>query len=109
MKHALLLLFAVVVVVASVGCYSTPVMPPAGWIVSNYKAPLSADNQGVEAGGAKEGMATVECYLALVSIGDCSIEEAVKEEGITDISYVDYEYFNVLGVYQRFTVIVHGD
>ena len=25
------------------------------------------------------------------------------------LSYCDYEYFNVLGVYQRFTVIVHGD
>jgi len=109
MKRVLLLMLAVVICVGAAGCYVTPVKPPPGWIVANFKAPLSADNQEVRIAGAKTGTATVENYLGIISTGDCSLEEATKDVGIKKISYVDYEYFNVLGVYQRFTVIVHGD
>lgn len=109
MKRVMLLMLAVAVCVGAAGCYVTPVKPPPGWIVSNIRAPLSADNQGVSTVGAKTGTATVENYLGIISTGDCSIERAVKDVKITKISYCDYEYFNVLGVYQRFTIIVHGD
>ena len=109
MRHALLLLLAVVVCVGVVGCYSTPVMPPQGYVVSNIKAPLSADNQGVIATYTKHGEATVENYLGIISTGDCSIKAAVKDVGIKSINYADYEYFNVLGVYQKFTVHVYGN
>jgi len=109
MKRVLLLMLAVVICVGAAGCYVTPVQPPRGWIVSNVKAPLSADNQGVSVVASKTGTAKVENYLGIISVGDCSIEEATKDVGIKKISYVDYEYFNVLGVYQRFTIIVYGD
>lgn len=111
MKRVMLLMLAVVICVGAAGCqlYNTPVMPPQGWIVSNVKAPLSAENQGISVVASKTGMAKVENYLGIISVGDCSIEEATKDVGIKKISYVDYEYFNVLGVYQRFTIIVYGD
>jgi hypothetical protein len=109
MKRVMLLMLAAVICVGAAGCYVTPVQPPRGWIVSNIRAPLSADNQEVRVAGQKMGTATVETYLGIIATGDCSIEEAAKDVKISKISYVDYEYFNVLGVYQRFTVIVHGD
>ena len=111
MKHSLFLLLAAVICLGVVGCnlYNTPVMPPQGWIVSNIKAPLSPNNQGIAVTSSKQGMAEVENYLGIISVGDCSIEEATKDAGIKTINYVDYEYFNVLGVYQRFAVKVYGD
>lgn len=112
MKRLVLLMLAVFVCLGVVGCnlYNTPVMPPQGWIVSNIKAPLSADNTGVKVNEQqKTGMAEVENYLGIISVGDCSIEEAADDGNLTTIDYADYEYFNVLGVYQRFTVKVHGN
>jgi hypothetical protein len=99
-----------VVCIGAVGCYKTPVMPPQGWVFSQYKAPLSADLQGVKADPApKVGKAEVQNILGLVAVGDCSLEAAAKSENISTVQYADYEYFNVLGVYQRFTLFVHGN
>jgi len=111
MRYTLLLVLAAVLVLGVAGCqlYRTPVMPPAGVIVSNLKAPLSADNNGVTVTAAKKGSATVENYLGIISVGDCSINAAADKGDLKTVSYADYEYFNVLGVYQKFTVNVYGN
>ena len=109
MKRSLLLLLAVVVCLGVVGCYSTPVMPPQGWLFSDVKAPLSANNQGIKVAGSKVGIGESQCVLGLVTTGDSSIEEAADDGDITNIAYADYEYFNILGIYQRFRVKVHGE
>lgn len=108
-KHALLALVAVVLLLGLTGCYCTPVRPPMGWVVSNYKAPLSADNQGVAVDTSKHGQAKVENYLGIVAVGDCSLNAAVEDGGIGTVSFADYEYFNVLGVYQKFVVHAYGN
>lgn len=109
MKRLVLIAVAAAVCVGIAGCYSTPVMPPGGWAIANIKAPLSADNFKVSVETTKTGLAMVENYLGLISIGDCSIETAAKQGGIKTIEYADYEYFNVLGVYQKFTIKLHGN
>ena len=48
------------------------------------------------------------CILGLVAWGDASAEAAAKDGGITIIEHVDYEYMNILFIYQRFTTIAHG-
>jgi len=109
-KHGLLLLLAVLVCVGLAGCYATPVKPPTGWVYSQFKAPLSADLQGVKVDpNAKMGSAKVEAYLGIVATGDCSAAAAAKDGGIANITHADYEYFNVLGLYQKFTVTVYGN
>jgi hypothetical protein len=112
MRKSLALVVVVAMLVSVVGCYSTPVMPQSSWIVMDIKAPLSADNQGVKLPVANErvGRGVTKQYLGMVTFGDVSIEAAAKAGGITNISYVDYEYFGVLGgLYSEFAIVVHGN
>jgi len=111
MKYVLLFV-ALAVVVLSTGCAMpgyAQVRPPQAGILTEWKAPLSADNRG-DVTASKVGRATVEQMLWIISQGDCSIETAAKNAGITNVKYVDYEIFDVLfGAYSKFTIVVHGD
>jgi hypothetical protein len=44
-----------------------------------------------------------------VSVGDCSIDAAVKSGGLQKVNHLDYGYLNIVGVYQKTTVIAHGE
>jgi hypothetical protein len=90
------------------GCYSTPVMPPSGMIYSGYKAPLQAELEG-QAVVDKSGEASSGSILGLIAWGDCSLQTAAKQGGLSTMNYADYSYLNVIfGIYQRFTVTVYG-
>jgi len=89
--------------------YHTPIMPPQGSVVSDVMAPLTGDIAKIDLQTTKTGTAVVKNYLGIISVGDCSIETAAKNGGLKTINYADYKYFNVLGVYQEFTVIVYGN
>lgn len=88
------------------GCVSAPFQPPPG-LFETTKAPLST--QGNWKVGAKEGRSSVSTYLGLISTGDCSISAAARAGGLTKVDYVDYEYENYIGVYQKTTVVVYGE
>mgnify|MGYP006300153009 CR=1 FL=1 len=90
------------------GCLVAPVMPPTGVIFTSYKAPLDWDQEG-QTLGTKTGSSQSMSILGLVAIGDASIAEAAKDGGLTAIHGADYEYFHVLGVYQRYRTILHGE
>lgn len=92
--------------VGCAGCLSAPFQPPVG-AVTNYKAPLSTE--GNWTAGQKKGSASMTSVLGIVSAGDCSIAAAIKDGGLKSANYVDYDYFNVLGIFQRVTVNVFGD
>ncbi|MHC4514685.1 MAG: TRL-like family protein [Planctomycetota bacterium] len=102
-------LLVIVLVVSLTGCFfAAPVVPPVGGLYSDIKAPMDIDfNKTAVASKSGEAMATT--ILGLVATGDCSINAAAKNGGITTIESADYKYFNVLGVYQTFTTIVHGN
>jgi len=91
------------------GCYTAPVVPPIGGIFSNYSAPLTTEYDGQKALPQKEGSASSFSILGLVAWGDCSVRSAAAQGGLSSVSYCDYGYYNVLGFYQKFTVIAHGD
>lgn len=101
-------LLAATLVVPLTSCYFTaPVVPPIGFVYSEIKAPMDPDfNQTAAPSKSGEAMATT--ILGLVATGDCSIKAAAENGGLTTIDSADYKYFNVLGVYQTFTTIVHG-
>ena len=106
MRYVLLLVLAVVCV-GVVGCYSTPIMPPTGWVYSEFKAPLDPNLEKTTLG--KPGVALTTSILGMVALGDCSIEAAAKNGNLKTINYADYEYYNILGIYQKFTVKVYGE
>ena len=88
------------------GCLSAPFQPPAG-LVSVTRAPLSTEgNWNV---GSKRGEASSTSWLGLYASGDCSINAAAENGGLQAITHVDYEYTNIIGIWQKATVIVYGE
>jgi len=101
---------AAVVVAASAGCagfYRAPVVPPEGFFYSNYKAPITTEFNDTQATG-KKGTGHTQCILGLFSWGDASMRSAAESAGITRIEHVEYDFYNVLGIYSRFTIVVTG-
>jgi hypothetical protein len=81
--------------------------PVSGMLFTGLKAPIfGGAGQGV---GTKTGKAECMGILGLVALGDASIATAAQNGGITKIMAVDYEAFNVLGLFAKFTVLVHGE
>jgi hypothetical protein len=94
------------------GCvgYLAPVMPPAGLLFSSTGAPISTNFDGSTAVASKQGSASSMAVLGLLAFGDCSLDKAARDGNLKQIHYADYKYLNVLlGVYQGFTVTVHGE
>ena len=80
---------------------------PAGVIVTNLKLPIATTDAGGQA--HKVGEASCSSILTLVANGDCSIETAKKNGGITNVHHVDWHVDNLLGIWAKYTVVVYGD
>lgn len=91
-----------------VGYYHAPVMPPQGGVYTKFEAPLDVDNDETRL-GARKGMSSVRNVMGIVSWGDASTQAAAAQGDVEVIRHADYEFFNVLGFYSRFTTIVYGD
>jgi hypothetical protein len=85
-----------------------PVVPPIGIIYTGMSAPLDTDLMTTEL-GAKQGRSSSSDILFLVAWGDASTAAAARSAGITKIRHADYEYTNVLGIYQSYTTVIYGD
>ena len=81
-------------------------VPPTGFVYTDYKAPISLGSKEL---GSKRGLAHVTTILAMISWGDGSIRAATNNGRIRNLKHVDYQYYNVLGVFQRYTTIAYGD
>lgn len=92
--------------IIAVGCMSAPFQPPMG-AITTVQAPLDIDYQET-AVSQKMGKASVTTFLGLVSTGDASTSAAAADGNITVIEHADYDYTNILGIYQKTTVIVYG-
>ena len=100
----------VCIVAVGTGCasYRAPVIPPVGIAFTDYRAPMTPDLVGQKV-SSKHGEATTQSVLGLFAWGDCSIEAASKAGNLNTINYADYSFFNVLGVYQKFTITAYGE
>ena len=81
-------------------------VPPVGMVYSDFDAPLGA---GPRDSGSKTGMSSVTAILGIISTGDGSVRAAATNGGIRNVKHVDYEFYNILGIYQRYTTVVYGD
>ncbi|MFN0058150.1 MAG: TRL-like family protein [Planctomycetota bacterium] len=90
------------------GFVSAPVVPPLGWVYTQVHAPLDVDYMNTDL-GSKKGSAETMNILGLIAMGDASIGKAAMNGNIKTVKHADYEMFNILGVYSRFTTHVHGD
>lgn len=80
---------------------------PQGIIYTELKLPIDATGNG----GRAPKVGTGECMsvLGMVATGDCSLETAMKQGGITKIHHVDWESKNILGFFGEYKVVVHGE
>ena len=97
------------VTICFTGCgFSSPVVPGHGVVYSNFSSPLDINFDKTDL-GTKQGEASTTSFFGIVTIGDCSTHEAAKNGNIQTIKHADYKYFNVLGIYSKYTTIVYGD
>ena len=96
--------FVLGVVGMLMGC---AMLVPMGGLYTGVKLPFGATgNSGVS---SKTGVAECRSVLGLVAVGDCSIDAAKKNGGITKVNHVDMDVMNILGIYGTYRVIVSGE
>ena len=89
----------------------------AGFAFSAHGTPVgglytdAASNEQVNdnAIGNKTGEACAESWFGMVTLGDASVATAARAAGITNISVIDHNVKNILGVYSTYCVVVHGE
>ena len=87
------------------GSYAGLGSPIPGFLYSRVKTA----QEGTAATGAnKTGRATCESILGLIALGDCSIEAAKANGGLTTVQYSDIQVHNILGIYATYTTVVRG-
>jgi hypothetical protein len=69
--------------------------------------PVAVTANGDEA--LKKGTSSCNSVLALFAFGDCSVDEAAKDGGITEIHHVDWDARNFLGIYGTYELTVYGN
>ena len=95
-------------VLSLTGCIRAPFVPPTGVAFTQFGAPLDVDFQNTDMSGMKKGTAETISILGLFATGDASSKAAAENGQISKIVHADYEYFNILGIFQKTTVIVYG-
>lgn len=108
-SKALSALALVAGVITLSGCMTAPVQPPRGIIYTSQTAPLFNPITAEESVGSKSGESSAASILGLIAWGDAGLRTATQEGGITQVKHVDYEYTNIIGIYQEYKTIVYGD
>jgi len=82
------------------------VHPTVGAIYQNIEAPVTATSstEGLKTGESD----TCTSILGLVATGNCSIENAKANSGITDVSSVDYQITSILSLYSTGKTVIKG-
>ncbi|MBF0336577.1 MAG: hypothetical protein HQL05_01970 [Nitrospirae bacterium] len=79
---------------------------PFGWIYTDTKVPVY---MGTAPTGSKSGRACIHSFFGAISIGDGSIETAMKDAGLKGVYTINKENLSVLGTYTRQCTLVTGD
>ena len=104
MKNKLKALCIAGAVLAMTGCASTV---PIGMVITDVELPIVATTASTSS--PKKGEASCVSYVFVYAKGDCSIETAKKNGGITTVTSVDWHYDTILGIINNYKVIVHGE
>jgi len=81
---------------------------PMGAVITDVKMPVAAGGSKLPA-QLKRSESMCKSYVGLVATGDASITAALRDSNIKTIHYVDWEAFNILGLYGEYKCIVFGE
>jgi hypothetical protein len=106
MKRSLIFVGIIAIAALFMGCAATVTSPVTGVIYTDVKAPFAVTSNSAS---SKVGTSTAKSILGAFAFGDASIESASIQGGIKSIHHVDYQSFQVLGMFASFTVYVYGE
>lgn len=78
---------------------------PFGWFVTHYRKAVA---KGPSDEGHKTGYACIYAAFGAISLGDASIDTAMRNGGIKDVYSVDTENLSIMGVYTKQCTVVLG-
>ena len=82
----------------------------AGIFYTDATYPVTATGTKVEnLYHLKKASVVTKNYLCAVELGDASIDKAVKDAGITKISYIDVNEKTIFIFFRKITVNVYGE
>ncbi|MEO5357156.1 MAG: TRL-like family protein [Nitrospirae bacterium YQR-1] len=79
---------------------------PSGWAVNNVKMPVA---KGPAISGYKEGKGCIYAAFGMISVGDASIENAMRAGAIKEVYTIDTLTQSFFGTYTRQCTIVIGN
>ncbi len=104
-KGVILVILSVSALVAFTGC-GFVADGPFGWVYTDHTIPIAT---GTAKTGSKVGKACIHSFFGAISIGDASIEEAMKDGGINEIFTINKENLSIFGTYTRQCTIARGE
>ncbi len=103
----LFILSCVFLMTSACSTIRAPFVPPLG-AVSVISALPDIDYQDTQI-GSRKGSASAFNIPGLVSVGGASLKNAVENGRIKTVKAADYDYTNVLYIFQKTTLNVYGD
>ncbi len=104
---------------ATSGAWIAPVVPPPGWIFTQYQAPLdyrfanqgAGTTVGTRMGTSEASYLRIPLFSPYLSFAwdDASLREAQRSGALQQADYVDYEVLSVLGIYTNVKFHVYGE
>lgn len=104
MKNSMTCVALGAVLAVASGCATTV---PQGGIYTGLKLPVAVTASDEQA--SKKGTSSCTSVLMMFAVGDCSVETAAKDGGITEIHHVDWDAKNFLGLYGSYKLTVYGN
>lgn len=98
---SILLVLSVALVLG--GCATST---PQGRLFTGMDLPVTATSNGE---ASKVGKASCQSLLFLFASGDCSLQAAKEDGGISKVAHADWSATNILGLYGRYELTVHGE
>lgn len=110
MKKAIAMLFVILLLQGCVSAPRAPFVPSTGVLFTDIKAPLSLefDQQKLIKTHGEASTTHVAYYILSFSVGDASLNKALKDGLLKKAAYVDYEWLSVLGVYGKLKLNAYG-
>jgi TRL (tRNA-associated locus)-like protein len=91
------------------------VRPPQGLLYSKVRAPLTTEFEATPVSDIEGQARTKRLYIPMVSVPvdlaweDASMRRAAGSGRLSTVHCADYEFFNILCIFQEFTVIPNGE
>ncbi len=104
-KGILITILAVFTLVLITGC-GFVADGPFGWVYTNNTVPVTI---GTSKSASKVGKSCIYSFFGGLSIGNASIDKAMKNGDIKDIFTVNKENLNILGSYTQQCTVVRGE